>query len=159
MNKSTLSKVWQDPAYFIAFGFGTGLLPFMPGTWGSLAALPLYLILMQLSPLYYLLFVCCLFGIGYYVADKVSLDLGIDDFSGIVCDEIVGMLLTLWAVPLGIGWFILGFLLFRLFDIIKPWPIRAVEDRVKGGLGIMLDDILAAIPACAILHLLAWFLA
>lgn len=150
------SKVWQNPTYFIAFGFGSGLMPKAPGTWGTLIAIPLYLLLMQCSSTLYLSITLCAFLFGIVICEKVTRDLGIDDYKGIVWDEIVGYLLTMFLAPVGIFWIIAGFLLFRLFDIWKPQPIRWVDQRVSGGFGIMLDDVLAAIPAWLILQLLAW---
>ncbi|MBA3535386.1 MAG: phosphatidylglycerophosphatase A [Tatlockia sp.] len=157
MNSVNLvKKVWQDPAYFIAFGFGSGLMPIAPGTWGTLAAMPLYLLMIGL-PLWLYLFITLLaFLLGVWVSERVSRELGVHDYSGIVWDEVVGYLLTMAMVPVGLGWMIAGFLLFRLFDIWKPQPIGLVDAKVKGGLGIMLDDVLAAIPAWLILQLLVW---
>ncbi|CDZ77420.1 Phosphatidylglycerophosphatase A [Legionella massiliensis] len=157
MNTIKISnKVWQDPAYFIAFGFGSGLMSVAPGTWGTLAAVPLYLLLAGQSLTVYLLFTLAAFILGVWVSDKVSRELGVHDYSGIVWDEVVGYLLTMTMVPVGLFWMIAGFLLFRLFDIWKPQPIGLVDERVKGGLGIMLDDVLAAVPAWLILQLLVW---
>lgn len=151
-------KVWQDPKYFIAFGFGSGLMPIAPGTWGTLAAIPLYCLLANLALPIYVLLVCVTFCLGVWVSDKVSSDLGEHDYGGIVWDEIVGYLLTMTLVPFTWKWTIAGFFLFRLFDIWKPQPIRMIDERVVGGLGIMLDDVLAAIPAWVILQLLVWSL-
>lgn len=148
------TRVWQDPIYFIAFGFGSGLMPIAPGTWGTLAAIPLYVLIAKNSLACYLLLTLTAFFLGIWVSERVTKDLGIHDFSGIVWDEVVGFLLTMVAVPVNIYWMIIGFLLFRLFDIWKPYPIRLIDERVKGGLGIMLDDVLAAIPAWIILQLL-----
>ncbi|WP_419419054.1 phosphatidylglycerophosphatase A [Legionella sp. D16C41] len=149
-------QVWQDPVYFVAFGFGTGLLPIAPGTWGTLAAIPLYLLISTYSLPIYLLFTFLFFLLGVYVSDKVGKDLGIHDYSGIVWDEVVGYLLTMAGLPLGIFWMLGGFILFRLFDILKPFPISFIDKKIKGGLGVMLDDVLAAIPAWLILKSLAW---
>lgn len=157
MKKSILiHKIWQDPAYFIAFGFGSGLITPASGTWGTLCAIPIYLLLTKLAPIWYLFFLCAAFAVGVWASDKVSKELGIHDHQGIVCDEIVGYLLTLFMVPFGVIWIVLGFLLFRLFDIWKPYPICIVDERIKGGLGIMLDDVLAAIPAWLIIQLCIW---
>lgn len=152
---TTLSnKVWQNPVYFIAFGFGSGLSPIAPGTCGTLAAIPLYGLLSSCSSLVYILVTCVAFVLGIKVSDIVSRDLGEHDYKGIVWDEMVGYWLTMFMVPKGLLWAIAGFLLFRLFDIWKPWPISFIDRRVQGGLGIMLDDVLAAIPAWLILQLL-----
>ncbi|KTD18853.1 phosphatidylglycerophosphatase A [Legionella lansingensis] len=150
------NKVWQDPVYFIAFGFGSGLMPIAPGTWGTLAAIPIYLLIAGQSLAVYLVFTILAFLIGVWVSDKVSRDLGVHDYSGIVCDEVVGYLLTMMMAPVGLFWIVTGFLLFRIFDIWKPEPIRSIDHHVRGGIGIMLDDLLAAVPAWLILQLLAW---
>jgi phosphatidylglycerophosphatase A len=151
-----VNRVWQDPVYFIAFGFGSGLMPFAPGTWGTLAAIPLYLLLMGSHWSIYLVVTILAFILGVWVSDKVSKDLGVHDYKGIVWDEVVGYLLTMFLAPKGFIWMLLGFILFRIFDIWKPQPIGYVDKMVHGGLGIMLDDVLAAIPAWLIIQILAW---
>lgn len=157
MPKTKLStKVFTDPRYFIAFGFGSGLLPLVPGTWGTLAAIPIYLLLSNLSPIPYLMLVCLFFVLGVWVSNKVTADLGVSDYGGIVWDEVVGYLLTMCYVPHGIIWIGLGFVFFRIFDIVKPYPINLVDKHIKGGLGVMLDDVLAAVPSWILLQLLAW---
>ena len=148
-------KVWTKPTYFLAFGFGSGLMPFAPGTFGTLAALPLYFLMRDLSPLVYALITILAFAVGVVVCDRVSREMGVHDYGGIVWDEIVGLLITMFLSPKGWCWLVLGFLFFRLFDIWKPGPIRWIDKRVRGGLGIMLDDVLAAIPACLLLHFCA----
>ena len=155
MNRAKLSRnVWQDIRYFIAFGFGSGLMPKAPGTWGTLAAIPLYLLMTSLPwPLYLALTVVAFLG-GVLICNTISTELGVHDHSGIVWDEIVGYWLTMLWVPVHVSWMVMGFLLFRLFDIWKPMPISYVDRHIKGGLGIMLDDVLAAIPAWVILQVL-----
>ena len=155
----TSSKVWQDPMYFIAFGFGSGLLPIAPGTWGTLAAFPIYLLVAGTTWLSYLGFTLLAFILGVCICEKISKDLGVHDHSGIVWDEIVGFLLTMFLVPISLSWMITGFILFRIFDILKPQPIRYVDKHIKGGFGIMLDDVLAAVPAWMIMQILVWWLA
>ncbi|WP_058534579.1 phosphatidylglycerophosphatase A family protein [Legionella saoudiensis] len=150
------NRVWQDPIYFIAFGFGTGLMPKAPGTWGTLAAIPVYLLLMHCNPAIYLILTALAFILGVWVSDKVSKELGVHDYKGIVWDEVVGYLLTMFMAPHGFKWMLCGFILFRIFDIWKPQPIGYIDEKVKGGMGIMLDDVLAAIPAWIIMQLLAW---
>jgi phosphatidylglycerophosphatase A len=150
------SKVWQDPIYFIAFGFGSGLMPIAPGTWGTLAAIPLYLLIAGMPWAIYLTLTVVAFFVGVAVCDKVSVDLGLHDYSGIVWDEVVGYLLTMFLAPISVLWMVIGFILFRIFDIWKPQPIRFVDQHVHGGLGIMLDDVMAAVPAWAVLQLLIW---
>lgn len=156
MTQVSFRKVWKDPIYCLAFGFGTGLSPVAPGTFGTLAAIPVYCVLAFLfnSKIYLLLTLLAFLG-GIFVCEKVSRDLGEHDYGGIVWDEIVGYLLTMFLVPLHWVWIVLGFVLFRLFDIWKPHPIRWVDKRVGGGLGIMLDDVLAAIPAFFILQIMS----
>ncbi|MFA6302290.1 MAG: phosphatidylglycerophosphatase A [Legionella sp.] len=159
MNLDNLNnRVFQDPSYFLAFGFGSGLMPIAPGTWGTLAAIPIYLLIENTHWSIYLTLTLLAFIIGTWVCDRVAEDLGIHDYKGIVWDEVVGYLLTMFMAPKGILWIILGFFLFRIFDIWKPQPIRLIDKQVKGGFGIMIDDVLAAIPAWVILQLLAWSL-
>ena len=149
-------SVFQDPVYFIAFGFGSGLMLTAPGTWGTLAAIPLYLLIMNTHWVVYLFFTLAAFILGVWVCEKVTQDLGIHDYKGIVWDEVVGYLLTMFMAPKGISWMIWGFILFRIFDIWKPQPIRYIDQKVSGGLGIMLDDVLAALPSWLIMQILAW---
>lgn len=157
MNSKQLNqKVWTDPVYFIAFGFGSGLMPKAPGTWGTLAAIPLYLLIANLPLWLYSVLVIVAFAAGVWISERVSRDLGEHDYAGIVWDEVVGYLLTMLMAPKGLVWIILGFILFRIFDILKPQPIRYIDKHVKGGFGIMLDDVLAAIPAWLIMQALAW---
>ncbi|HAT8178200.1 TPA: phosphatidylglycerophosphatase A [Legionella pneumophila] len=160
MNQVNLAnRVWQDPIYFIAFGFGSGLMSIAPGTWGTLAAIPLYLLMIDAHWGIYLLWTVLAFALGVWVSDRVTEDLGVHDYKGIVWDEVVGYLLTMFLAPKGILWMLTGFILFRIFDIWKPQPIRVIDQRVQGGLGIMLDDVLAAVPAWCIMQILAWSLA
>jgi phosphatidylglycerophosphatase A len=146
------SPRWGDPIHLIAFGFGAGASPVAPGTLGSLAAFPFWLLLRPLSPSVYLALLGLLFALGVWVCGRAARELGVHDHSGIVWDEMVGMWLALFLVPK--GWLApLGvFALFRLFDILKPWPIGLVDRGVRGGLGIMLDDLLAGALAWLVLH-------
>lgn len=153
---SMTKKVWQDPVYFLALGFGSGLLPYVPGTWGTLAAIPVYALLNNLSWPLYLIITTGAFFLGLPLCQKVSDDLGVHDHSSIVWDEVVGYLLTMFLAPPGILWMFVGFILFRIFDIWKPQPIGFIDKQVGGGVGIMLDDVLAAIPSWIILQCLAW---
>ncbi len=143
---------WQNPVHLLAFGLGSGAAPKAPGTAGTLAAIPLYLLLQGLTPQHYLLVVLAMFLVGVWICDKTSKDLGVHDHGGIVWDEWVGFLLTLWLAPAGWLWLLLGFLLFRLFDIFKPWPIGWMDKQVAGGLGIMLDDVMAGLYAFSLLQ-------
>jgi len=146
----------EHPAHFIAFGFGSGLAAKAPGTWGTLVALPLYLLLFKLglAPLHIAILCLPLFLFGIWVCGKSCRDLGVHDHGGVVWDEIVAMLLVLTATPAtAMGW-IVAFALFRLFDIVKPWPIRWLDARVHGGFGVMLDDLVAALFAMALVRVL-----
>jgi len=153
----TPASVWRNPIHFIAFGFGSGASPKAPGTVGTLAAIPLWLLLVQLPLTTYLLILLAAFAVGVWLCQRTSDDIGVHDHGGIVWDEFVGFWITMIAVPAHWLWILIGFALFRLFDIWKPWPIGWVDKRVKGGMGIMLDDVIAGIYA-AILIQLALFL-
>ncbi|MEJ2402202.1 MAG: phosphatidylglycerophosphatase A [Xanthomonadales bacterium] len=144
---------------FLAYGFGSGLAPWAPGTFGTLAAVPFAFVLKSLALPGYLLLLLGLFVVGVTVCDRASARLGQHDPGGIVWDEMVGYWLTIALLPLDWAWFAAGFLAFRFFDILKPWPIRAVENRFGGGLGIMLDDIVAALYAMLVLQLANMLLA
>lgn len=144
---------WRNPLHLLAFGLGSGAAPKGPGTAGSLAAIPLYLLMSaSLSDLGYLLATALMFLIGIPLCGHVARDLALEDPAGIVWDEWVGLLVTLWLAPSGWGWLVAGFLLFRFFDILKPWPIRWLDQRIHGGLGIMLDDLAAGLFAFVILQ-------
>lgn len=150
------SDLWRHPAHFLAFGGGAGLVPHAPGTAGSLVALPIFVLLAPLPLPVYLSLVAALFGIGVWACQRTERDLGVHDHPGIVWDEIVGQLVALTLAPVHAVWMLIGFGLFRLFDIWKPFPIRWLNDRVSGGWGIMLDDLAAGIAAAACLHGLIW---
>ncbi len=157
MNRNSAPRsVWCNPVHFLAFGFGSGAMPFAPGTFGTLAALPIYLLMVPLSLWAYLAVVLVMTLLGVWLCHVTSRDLGVHDHGGIVWDEIVGYLITMIAAPPGWQWIVAGFVLFRFFDIIKPWPIGWADRRVHGGLGIMLDDVLAAVLAWAVLQGMAF---
>ncbi|MEN8181252.1 MAG: phosphatidylglycerophosphatase A [Myxococcota bacterium] len=144
----------RHPAHLLAFGFGAGTLPFAPGSFGTLVAIPLYLLLAPLPLIAYLSTLLVAFIAGVWLCERTSRDLGVHDHGGIVWDEIVGYLVTMTFAPAGWLWILIGFLLFRLFDIFKPWPISTIDRRVKGGFGIMLDDLLAAVYALLVMLLI-----
>ncbi|MBZ0093294.1 MAG: phosphatidylglycerophosphatase A [Sulfuricellaceae bacterium] len=151
----------SHPAHLLSFGFGSGLSPKAPGTAGTLAAYPLFglLWLLHLNLYAYLAVVAVLFLAGIWFCGVTGRALGVDDYGGIVWDEIVAMLLVLAYTPLSWPWFAAAFLLFRLFDIWKPFPIRYVDRHVHGGFGVMLDDLLAAGYALIVLKSGQWLLA
>lgn len=150
-------KVMTNPVHFLAFGFGSGLAPFAPGTFGTLMAVPLYLLMMQLSLVPYLLLIGIVCISGVWICDKSSKLLGVHDHGGIVWDEFAGFFITMIAAPAGWIWIVIGFALFRLFDIWKPWPISLLDKNIEGGLGIMVDDIVAGIYALICLQLIHAF--
>ncbi len=152
------SSVWHNPVHFLAFGCGAGAVPRAPGTFGTLAAVPLYLLVQDLSVAVYLVLAGVLFAVGIWLCGATARDIGVHDHGGIVWDEVVGFLLTMTAAPRGWHWVLAGFLLFRLFDIWKPWPIRQLDRRVSGGLGIMLDDAVAGAYAALLLQLAALYM-
>ncbi|QTR52343.1 phosphatidylglycerophosphatase A [Thiothrix unzii] len=156
MEKTLNRTVLTSPVHFLAFGFGSGLSPKAPGTMGTLAAIPLYLLLMNLPLTSYLLAVLLISVAGIWICGESSRRLGVHDHGGIVWDEFAGFLLTMTAAPQGWAWIVLGFALFRLFDIWKPWPVRVADRQLHGGLGIMLDDILAGIYAWLVLQAVAY---
>ena len=150
-------QVLHSPVLWLAFGFGSGLSPKAPGTMGTLAAIPLYLLLAKLPLMGYALVVLVSFIVGCWLCGEAAKRLGIHDFGSIVWDEFVGYWITMFAAPAGWLWIAVGFVLFRVFDIWKPWPIRVADQQVHGGLGIMLDDVLAGIYAGLALQALAYF--
>lgn len=153
-----LRLLLRHPAHFLALGCGSGLAPVATGTFGTLAALPLFLGLTTLPPVLHLPIIAALFVIGIPICQKTGDALGVSDHGGIVWDEIVAMLLVLEFTPHTWPWWLAAFLLFRLFDIWKPFPIRLVDARLKGGFGVMFDDLLAAIYTIVTLYALQWLI-
>ncbi len=151
-------QVLTDPVHFIAFGLGTGLSPIAPGTVGSLLGILLAWAVLDLGFIHQIGLAAGLCVAGIWICGKSAKKLGIHDHGGIVWDEICGMYVTLLAAPQTIPAWILGFLLFRAFDIVKPWPIRDLDHRMGGGLGIMLDDLVAALYAAILLALYGWLM-
>ena len=154
---SPARQILRNPIHLLAFGFGAGLSPKMPGTIGTLAAVPFYLLMMNLSWPLYLGVLVVTSVVGIYLCHKTALDLGVHDHPGIVWDEFVGYWITLFLAPKGLVWIVIGFILFRFFDIFKPWPIRWFDRHVHGGIGIMLDDVIAGMCAWACLQCIAWY--
>ncbi len=150
-NRLTCKMILTNPILFLAFGFGSGLVKKAPGTCGTLAAIPVYLLLAQTPFAIYSIFTIISIFVGIKICGDAADFLGEHDFNGIVWDEIAGYLITLWFVPLSWQAVILGFVLFRFFDILKPFPIKWIDKHVHGGLGIMLDDVLAGFAAAGLL--------
>lgn len=143
----------KNPVHLLSVGLGSGLATKAPGTFGTLAALPFWFLLQYLSPANYIIALLIAFAAGVYICGETAKALGVHDHGGIVWDEFVGLWIALFLVPPSIFWVALGFGLFRLFDIWKPWPIRVLDAKVHGGLGIMIDDVLAGVYAFLVLQL------
>ena len=154
--KPTFSWLLSRPVCLLGFGFGTGLAPKAPGTFGTLLALPLtgLCFLLGISGVWLVLLCLLLFVAGIKICEITERELGIQDYGGIVWDEIVAMMLVLALIPATVFWWLAAFVLFRLFDALKPWPIRWFDARVHGGFGIMLDDAIAAGFTLAVIYLL-----
>ncbi|MDH3860621.1 MAG: phosphatidylglycerophosphatase A [Gammaproteobacteria bacterium] len=150
-------SVLTDPVNFLAFGFGTGLAPFAPGTFGSIPGLILFWLTLDFGLYVQLSIAIAMALVGIWICGESARRIGVHDHGGIVWDEIVGMYVTLFLAPVSIVGFVLAFVLFRIMDIVKPWPIRDLDHSMQGGLGIMLDDLLAAVYAAVLLALYGWF--
>ncbi len=150
----------KNPWHLLATGFGSGLSPIIPGTMGTLAAIPFYLLLAQLPLSWYIIAVIIASIVGIKICQVTSDDMGVHDHGSIVWDEFAGFWLTMLIVPLfnlpvtDWKWLLTGFVLFRFFDMVKPWPIGWLDKRVHGGLGIMVDDIVAGAMAGIALYLI-----
>ena len=151
-------KVWENPLYFIAFGFGSGAMLFAPGTFGTLMAIPFYLVLSQLPLYFYLAFVILFIIATSIISDIVSKDIHYHDHPGMCIDEFAGFFVTMIAAPSGWIWIVAGFILFRLFDILKPWPINYIDNHIHGGFGMIFDDVVAGIFSLVIIQLAGKYL-
>jgi phosphatidylglycerophosphatase A len=149
---------WRKPSQILAFGLGAGASPVAPGTAGSLVGLALYWPLAGLPLAAYAAVLAVLALVGIALCGRASRDLGVEDHPGIVWDEITGMLIGTAGLPLEWPWLLAAFAVFRLLDILKPWPISWLDRRITGGLGIMLDDIAAGIATLAVMQIarLGW---
>lgn len=153
-----LTFLISHSSHFLALGLGSGLAPKAPGTFGTLAAIPFWLLLAPLPMLTQLAIIALAFLYGIYLCRRTADDLGVHDHGAIVWDEFVGYWLTMVFLPAGWLWIAVGFVLFRLFDIVKPWPIAYFDKNVSGGMGIMIDDMLAAVYAAAVGFAIAYFM-
>ena len=140
----------------MSLGFGSGLAPKAPGTFGTLVGLPLFWLISVLTFYAQLGMTALLFLVGIYCCDKTGKALGVSDHGGIVWDEIVAIMLVLTFTPLQWQWWLIAFLLFRLFDIWKPYPICYFDAKLKNGFGVMFDDLLAAIYAILVMKFIVW---
>jgi phosphatidylglycerophosphatase A len=143
--------VLRDPVHWLAFGFGSGLSPIAPGTCGTIVAIPVVLFIQQFGWAVHLGFAVAASLVGIWICGESAKRLDVEDHPGIVWDEITGFSVTMLAAPATWYWLLAGFILFRIFDIWKPWPIREADHRLDGGLGIMLDDVIAGVFAAACL--------
>ena len=150
--------VLTDLVHFLAFGFGTGLAPFAPGTFGSLSGILLFWLTLDFGLYVQLGIAAGLAVTGIWLCGVSARRIGVHDHGGIVWDEIAGMYVTLLVAPVSWQGFAAAFVLFRVMDIVKPWPIRDLDHRIHGGLGIMLDDLVAALYAALTLVFLGWLM-
>ena len=149
--KDVLTHPWS----LVAFGFGAGLSPVAPGTVGTLVAIPIFLLANSLSPPAYVAIILVLFYFGVIACTNCQRHLKVSDHPGIVIDEIIGFMITMAFCPASIASILGGFVLFRLFDILKPWPIRWIDRRIHGGFGVMLDDVIAGVFAAFCLRIIS----
>jgi phosphatidylglycerophosphatase A len=156
--RSPTMRMLLRPDCAIAFGFGLGLLPWMPGTFGALLALPIAWLLQDASVALVLAFAVVATAIGIGVSESACRFLRVHDHGAIVWDEVCGASITLLMLPAAWPWWIAGFLAFRFFDIVKPWPIGLLDSKLDGGLGVMMDDVAAGLIAGALLLLARWVL-
>lgn len=155
LERPALKKVaLGSPSGILAFGFGSGLSPLAPGTMGTLVAVPFAIALKSVDGPGFWIILGLLFLLGIQLCEHVSRQLGVHDHGGIVWDEMVGYWLSVAFVPLQWQWLLAAFLLFRFFDIFKPWPIRLLDRKIKGGFGIMIDDVAAALFTIVLLFVL-----
>lgn len=157
-SRPDLKFLFAHPAHLVAFGFGSGLAPKAPGTVGTLLGWPLFWLIAAAAPdlANRIVLVIAAFLFGVWACARAGRALGVADHGGIVWDEIVAFALVLLFTPAGWPWAVAAFALFRLFDILKPWPIRLADRRLKNGFGVMFDDLLAAGYAIAALKGLQW---
>jgi phosphatidylglycerophosphatase A len=147
----------NNPAHLAAVGFGSGLASKAPGTFGTLAAVPFYYLLSFLTIDVYITVLLVSSVLGFWICHITSRDMGVHDHKAIVWDEFVGYWITMVMVPFSLQWAAVGFVLFRFFDILKPYPISWLDKKVSGGIGIMIDDIVAGLFAAVVLQLLIYF--
>ena len=147
-----------NPIHLLALGFGSGLAKKAPGTWGTVAAVPIVWLLSLLPAGSIAIFAIVGTLCGIYICRSTADKMGVHDHPAIVWDEIVGFAIAMFALPFEWTYVVAAFLLFRFFDILKPWPISWVDEKLKGGTGIMVDDVLAGIAANLIIHCVVWWL-
>ena len=149
-------QIWRNPIHFIACGFGVGAIPWAPGTFGTLAAIPFYIWMSRASLFLYLVITIAYCLLSAYTTHITCEEIGIHDHPSTVSDEYAGFFVTMIGVAPSFLSIILGFILFRIFDILKPWPISWLDKNVHGGVGIVIDDVVAGVCSCIILHAFLW---
>lgn len=147
---------WKYPVHFLAYGFGTGLVPLAPGTIGSLVGVALFRVMATLPRGYYVAITAVLGVAGIFICEQTANDMAMHDPGAIVWDEIVGYLVAMYRQTWHWGWVIAGFVVYRLFDIWKPYPIGLIEEGFGVGMSVMADDIVAGIYAWCVLRLVRW---
>ncbi|CUU23192.1 phosphatidylglycerophosphatase A [Duffyella gerundensis] len=148
----------SNPWHLLATGFGSGLSRYVPGTMGSLASIPFWYLMTFLPLQIYYLLVLIGISVGVYLCHRTAKDMGVHDHGSIVWDEFIGMWITLMTIPaMKWQWVLIGFITFRIFDMWKPWPIRWFDRNVHGGMGIMVDDIIAGVISAALLYLMGHY--
>ncbi len=151
-------SIWTNPIHFIASGFGAGAMLFAPGTFGTLIAIPIYLVMAKLPLWAYGLLTLIFAAVAMWACDITARDWKVEDPGATASDEVIGFLVTMFAIPPSWTSIIVGFILFRFFDILKPFPISYLDRNVHGGVGIVLDDMVAGFFAMIILRIgLHWF--
>lgn len=150
----SFQSVWRNPIHYVACGFGIGTLPWMPGTFGTIFGVVVYLLIVKISLIQYLLVTLFLVLVGIYLCGKVNRDFGTHDHPAAVWDEIASFPIVMIAIPPRWYFIVTGFIVFRIFDIWKPWPIRWLDKHIHGGMGVMLDDVVAAFFSWIILYVI-----
>jgi phosphatidylglycerophosphatase A len=149
-------NIWSNPIHFVACGFGVGAIPWAPGTFGTLAAIPFYLLMAKGSFTIYCLLTIAYCAVSMYTTHITCEDIGIHDHPSTVSDEFAGFFVTMLGIAPSFWAILIGFVLFRIFDIFKPWPISWLDQHVHGGVGVVIDDVAAGLCSCIILHALFW---
>ena len=142
----------KDPVVCLALGLGSGLSPKAPGTAGTAMTIPLFLLIQDLPLMIYATITLLITILGIWICSYSSTKLGVHDHPAIVIDEVAGFLITMFAAPSGWQWILAGFILFRFFDALKPWPISWLDKNVNGGFGIMIDDVVAGLVSMLLLQ-------
>jgi phosphatidylglycerophosphatase A len=157
MSQTSLRTIWTNPIHFVACAFGFGALPWMPGTWATLASIPLVLAFKQFPEAIYIAITAAMIIVGIYLCGVFNRDIGATDHPACAWDEMASFPIVM--IGIAPTWYALalGFILFRFFDILKPWPISWCDRHIHGGFGVMLDDVVAALISLAILHgIICW---